>query len=339
MNLKLRDEEAFWAEVQNRPRPAVEADTDMITAEEVANKFNRLERGVVPLGCTHLVAFIDVHAELLYYTVLAAANDFSAAIVDYGCWPEQRRAYFHKREAKPTIRETTHKTSLAGSLYAALELLTASLLDREWRREGGGVVRIERCLIDANWGKSTDTVYLFCRQSARSALLLPSHGHFFGPTAAPLSSYQDRDGEVGGLNWRVRPSQKRVARNVLWDSLWWKSFSVDRWHTPMGEKGGLALFGDKPALHRLYAEHLSSEKRTELEAKGGRKVDFWEQLPARENHWFDCTVGCLVAASIQGADLFSKPRPNAGARKWSQVQEEKRRKRQGPDRGGRPPMR
>jgi len=41
-------------------------------------------------------------------------------------------------------------------------------------------MRIERCLIDANWGLSTDVVYQFCRQSRHSAIVMPSHGRFVG---------------------------------------------------------------------------------------------------------------------------------------------------------------
>jgi len=36
----------------------------------------------------------------------------------------------------------------------------------------------------------------------------------------------------------------------------------------------------------------------------GRTVDEWKLRPAAtENHWFDCLVGCAVAASMQGVTL------------------------------------
>ena len=37
----------------------------------------------------------------------------------------------------------------------------------------------------------------------------------------------------------------------------------------------------------------------------GRRVDEWEAIPDRDNHWFDCLVGCAAAAAIQGARLES----------------------------------
>ncbi len=36
----------------------------------------------------------------------------------------------------------------------------------------------------------------------------------------------------------------------------------------------------------------------------GRTVDEWKMRPeARDNHWWDCTVGCAVAASMCGCVL------------------------------------
>src|SRR5262249_19589430 len=41
MNLKLRDEAAFFAEYQNEPLPEVAVDANELTADQIANKFNR----------------------------------------------------------------------------------------------------------------------------------------------------------------------------------------------------------------------------------------------------------------------------------------------------------
>jgi hypothetical protein len=71
----------------------------------------------------------------------------------------------------------------------------------------------------------------------------------------------------------------------------------------MGDRGCLSLFGDKPDLHRLFAEHLTAEYRVKTEGRG-RTVDEWKMRPERsDNHWLDCLVGCAVAASMQGVVL------------------------------------
>ena len=62
MNLKFRDEAAFFAEYQNEPLLEEAGDGDLMTADQVAAKFNRLRRGEVPIGGNHLTMFIDVQA-------------------------------------------------------------------------------------------------------------------------------------------------------------------------------------------------------------------------------------------------------------------------------------
>jgi hypothetical protein len=305
MNLKLQDEAAFFAEYQNEPLPAETAADDELTADQIAAKFNRMKRGEVPVGCDHVTAFIDVQANLLFWVVAAWEDDFTGYVLGYGTWPDQKRAYFTLRDARLTLAAATPTGGLEGAIYAGLEALTTDLLGRPWRRDDGADLRIERCLIDANWGSSTDVVYQFCRQSAHAGIVLPSHGRFVGASSQPFSEYKRRPGDRIGFNWRMPNVQgKRAVRHALFDTNFWKSFVHARLAVPMGEKGCLSLFGDKPDSHRLFAEHLTAEYRVKTEGRG-RTVDEWKMRPERsDNHWLDCLVGTAVAASIQGAVLF-----------------------------------
>ncbi len=109
-------------------------------------------------------------------------------MIDYGCYPDQQRPYFTLREARQTLSSEATGTGLEGSIYAGLESLTSKLLDREWQRDDGAAMRIGRCLIDANWGQSTDVVYQFCRQSKHAAVIIPSHGRFVAHRVCRLAS-------------------------------------------------------------------------------------------------------------------------------------------------------
>jgi hypothetical protein len=305
MNLRLQDEAAFFAEYQNEPLPAETAADDELTADQIAAKFNRMKRSEVPVGCDHITAFIDVQANLLFWVVAAWEDDFTGYVLDYGTWPDQKRAYFTLRDARLTLAAATPTGGLEGAIYAGLDALTTDLLGRPWRRDDGADLRVERCLIDANWGSSTDVVYQFCRQSAHAGIVLPSHGRFVGASSQPFSEYKRRPGDRVGFNWRIPNVQgKRAVRHALYDTNFWKSFVHARLAVPMGEKGCLSLFGDKAETHRLFAEHVTAEYRVKTEGRG-RTVDEWKLRPERgDNHWFDCLVGCAVAASIQGAVLF-----------------------------------
>jgi len=304
MNLKLQDEAAFFAEYQNEPLPEETAEAEELTADQIAGKLNRMKRCEVSIGCNHLTMFIDVQASLLFFVVAAWEDDFTGYVIDYGTFPDQKRSYFTLRDARLTLTVATKAGGLEGAIYAGLETLTKDYLGREWRRDDGAMFRVERCLIDANWGSSTDIVYQFCRQSAHAGIVLPSHGRFVGASSQPFSEYKRKPGDRVGLNWRMPNVQgKRAVRHAIYDTNYWKSFVYARLAVAMGDRGCLSLFGDKPEQHRLLSEHLTAEYRVKTEGRG-RTVDEWKQRPERgDNHWFDCLVGCAVAASIQGVIL------------------------------------
>ena len=312
MNLRLdRGDVAFWAEYQNEPLPEEHADDELLTAEQIAAKVNGMRRGEIPLACTHLTMFIDVQQKALFWLVAAWEDDFTGYVVDYGTEPDQKSAYFTLRDMRYTLAMAAPRAGLEGALYAGLERLVDSKLGREWRRDDGALVRIDRCLIDANWGQSTDVVYQFCRQSRFASVVLPSHGRYVGASSIPFSEYKRKRGERVGLNWRIpMVTGKRAIRHALFDTNYWKSFVHARLAVPMGDPGCLSLFGRKSDTHRLLAEHLTSEYRVKTEGRG-RTVDEWKlRLDGLDNHWLDGLVGCAVAASIQGAVLFgteSKP--------------------------------
>ena len=182
--------------------------------------------------------------------------------------------------------------------------LTEAYLSRRWRRDDGAELRIERCLIDANWGQSTDVVYQFCRQSGHAAVLLPSHGRYVGASSVPFSEYKKKRGDRVGHHWRIPNVRgRRQVRHVVIDTNYWKSFIHSRLAVAMGDPGGLSIFGRRPNDHQLLADHVTAEYRVRTEARG-RVVDEWKlRIGNSDNHWFDCLVGCAVAASIQGAVL------------------------------------
>ena len=96
----------------------------------------------------------------------------------------------------------------------------------------------------------------------------------------------------------------------------------------MGDRGCLSLYGDRPDLHRLLAEHLTAEYRVRTEGRG-RTVDEWKLRPERgDNHWLDCLVGCCVGASMQGAALLGTDRcaqPQRARVSFSKLQQKQRR--------------
>ncbi len=304
MNLKFQDEIAFAAEYQNDPLPEDTGGEEILSIDAICAKINGLPHNKVPLACDRITLFIDVQKALLFYVVTAWAGNFTGSVIDYGSWPDQHRREFSLADANPTIQSEFPRAGLEGGLYAALTALTDDLLGREWEREDGAVLKIERALIDANWGQSTDLVYEFCRESRFAGVVLPSHGRYVGASSKPMTEYRKQPGDRLGFNWMM-PSvaKKRAVRHVIYDSNFWKSFVHARLAVAIGDKGSLTLYGRIPGVHQLLAEHLTAEYRVKTSGRG-RTVDEWKLKPEHhDNHWLDCLAGCAVCGSMLGCTL------------------------------------
>ena len=304
MNLKFQDEQAFQSEYQNDPLPDDTADDSLLSVDEICAKINGLARRRVPLKCDRLTMFVDVQKALLFYVVIAWAEDFTGAVIDYGSWPDQHRHEYSLADANPSIQTLFPKAGFEGALYAALSALTDECLGREWEREDGAVLKIERALVDANWGQSTDVVYQFCRQSSHPGVILPSHGRYVGASSKPMTEYRKQQGDRLGFNWMIpNVAGKRAIRHVIYDTNYWKSFIHARLAVPVGDKGSLTLYGRIPGAHQLFAEHLTAEYRVKTQGRG-RTVDEWKLKPqSHDNHFLDCVAGCAVCGSMLGASL------------------------------------
>jgi hypothetical protein len=193
--------------------------------------------------------------------------------------------------------------SFEAALYKSLGFLINDLCEKEWKRTDGALLKPGRCIIDANWGISTDVVYQFCRQSSHSGILLPGHGRYVGASSISFAGLRRRPGDRRGLNWYMRKGEKRSIRHVAYDANFWKSFVHSRLKVPIGDNGSLTVFGNRPEFHRNFSGHLTAEFFVKTQGRE-RTVDEWKLRPeASDNHWFDCLAGCAVGASVLGAAL------------------------------------
>ena len=305
MNIYIRDKETFYAEYQNEPMPDDTGDADRITCRQIWDRMNNRPRGEVPIKADLTTLFIDVQKNLLYWMVCAWAEDFTGWIIDYGAFPDQRRRNFSLKNANPTYSSRYPGSGLEGAIYAALKDLCGDLLSRPWRREDGAELHIERAYIDSGWGRSTDAVFQFCRESQFAAILLPSKGQGITAAQRPFSEYRRNQGDKIGFNWMIpNVRKKRTIRYVLYDTNFWKSFYRERLLTAQGDPGSLTVYGNDEEHHRNLAEQLSSEI-SEPTTGRGRRVDVWKALPGRDNHWLDCLVGNYVAANEKGGCMLT----------------------------------
>ncbi len=305
MNKKLDDEYAFWAECQNEPLDDSSGDELELTPTEIMQRLNGLDRHEIPEDAEILTSFIDVQGKLLYYKTVAWSSKFDGWVIDYGAFPDQKRQYFTLRDAKRTLGRWKPGQKQEAQLFAGLRELTDELCGKEYQRADGSPMRMNLCMIDANWKPSNPIIHKVIRSSSYAQQLMPSRGRFYSASAQTIAEREKKRGERKGLNWVIGAAKAGRVRECTWDTNFWKSFFRARLAGALGSPSSLTLFG-KPGTgnrHRMLAEQLTSERRIETEARG-RRVDEWKlKKPGLDNHLLDCGVGCAVAASIVGAAM------------------------------------
>lgn len=305
VNLMLRDRAAFFAEYQNEPVEEQTKNERLPMADEICRKVNGIERGELAVEWSHITAMIDVQQDVLFWVVCGWADNFSGGVLDYGTFPDQGRNYFRISELSTTLRNRFKGMSAEAAIYAGLGELTNELCSRQFRRQDGTALKIDRLLIDE--GYQTEVIHQFCRATPHNAIVMPSKG--FGVKAGnkPLNEYEKRPGDRPGLHCRITTAAGRTVRHLLIDTNQWKSFVFSRIAAPMGGSGCLSLFGREPSRHRMFADHLKAESCVKTFGRG-REVTEWTLKPGRpDNHWFDCIVGATCAASMMGCSLTGEP--------------------------------
>lgn len=301
MNIYLRDPQAFASEYQNQPLEEDLSGEVYWIASEIAQKVNGYDRRQVPEDAQLLTSFIDVQRRLLYWMVVAWADEFTGWIIDYGTFPEQRRKTFIAQRVSNTL-EKKYKAKFEVALRQGLIDTTDQIIGRIYPRDDGSGARVQRLAIDAAWGESTHIIRSFIRESKNGGMMLPSFGKSVGAKGRPISAWQKKKGEWRGLECTIPPAKGRIIRHLMYDTNFWKSQAMRRLSSPIGETGCVTIYGGMNHRHGFLAEHLAAEKPRDIEDKlSGRIVTEWAPPPGvTENHWFDCFVGNCVLANTMG---------------------------------------
>lgn len=305
MNLYLRDKDSFYSEYQNEPIDDSGGVAERLTVARVWEKMDGAARNEIPAWADWLTMYVDVQKRLLYYVVAAVGRDFTARVVDYGSWPGQSRRYWTLNDAMPNFDTVYRGKSLESAIYAAIDELVGGKLEQKWRTEDGREMELAHVAVDSAWGQSTKTVYRVCRdlQKKHGMRVIAARGRGITAAQKPFTEYRKEQGVRIGENWRVFKVRGAANTRILEiDTNWWKSFLRQRILSPKDESGTWTVWGEDEELHRMFAEHLSSEQSVTTSSEW-RVVDIWSLIPGRENHLFDCAVGTMALASWCGASL------------------------------------
>jgi len=310
MNILIDDgEEAFWAECQNKPKRQVVPSTSVkSTRDEIKQSCIYIPRSIVPLEATRLVAFSDVHKNLLYWVTMAAGPGLRH-VVEYGTWPPQSDRYFSLDLAKNTIGDRFPDLSMKEAVQAAVTELATELIGRHWRGQTpGSIFSINRQAFDCNWGPTEKNVKKAIRNHVHRGILIASHGRAVPARDRHMDEWQRKPGEEKGPAWIRKKQTTKAVEMVLWDTNDWKTNTHIALSTPNESEETLTIFEGTDSDHELFFDHVLGESDALVVSR--RAVNEWKLKPGAENHYFDCLVGCMVLASLELEGKAQKPPRN-----------------------------
>ncbi len=322
-NLLLKLKDAFWKECQNQPKSDDETE-DLLTVDAIAAKVSGFGRGCIPPTANLLTAFIDVHDKLLYWLVLATdTRTFTCHVIDYGAWPEQRTAYFNMSGVSKTLAKVYPKAGREGRTRKGLFDLTNHIATRRYTMPDGTTeLPVKLIGLDAAW--ETRVVQNVALESPHSSRLLPRFGRGINAEDAPFEAWKPKPGERRGIGWKIRPAEGG-GRYALIDTNYWKNFTHSRLAMAGGDPGSLELFRplrNSRSTHRMFAEHCRAERRVESKTNE-RSLQVWKEKTNKpDNHLFDCLVGAICMAGVDGAALTEHQttrRPRRKARRKTSI--------------------
>ena len=308
MNWHFDNAEAFAAEGQNEPIKTASDEIEELTATDIGDKTNSLSRRVVPLGAQRITAFIDVQGKMLFWLVVAWTDDFGGHVLDYGSFPDQKRSVFTLADAKRTLGHVFPGSSEESRIYEGLTALANDILGTTYHRPDGVQMAVDRCFVDSGW--QTETVYKWCRESNWRDVVTPSKGRAVKASNAPMSEFKSREGERIGHYWMQTTigRGRAPARLVQIDTNYWKTQAYRKLKLGRADKGTLTVFGEPHQHPTLFAQWLSEKPHPVRSETNGRVVWEWRTIPGRDNHWWDCLVGAMAAASFAGV-VVSQAQP------------------------------
>jgi hypothetical protein len=314
MNKWSDNETMFFSEYQNEPLEKA-SETLIVPAKTIRTRLNGMERRMIPMDTQVITAFCDVHKDLIYYMVAAWSGDFTGYVLDYGVFPEQTRANFSRNDQSlMTLRRRFGEQRSDGAIAAGLEFLLHQLMQECYTMhedsEKQEINRIDKILIDS--GYKPHVVESVITKIGSPVHVRPSLGIGVGAKQTPMQHWGQQSHHAHlplnagkgkscrvGHFWIEEKLQKRVYRTIKGDVNYWKSAVHDAFSLRSGERGAITFWGSNPEAHRMVSEHMVAESVVLVEANS-RKVNEWSNPFTRDNHWFDCLVGCMIAASTCG---------------------------------------
>ena len=263
-------------------------DLEEVIELNISNAVYIYKRGVIPEWADIITFGADVHAKLLYWSLVAWAMDGTCHVVDYGRIENPHKDHGQEEAVRLGLVDLN------------------ALATSAWPQNGKSHQKqISGGLVDARW--LPDVVV-----SAVKPPLYPVQGFsafanfkkFRGRYQKPRGVTQEVK-QLGDGWHKVRRKTEKGTRYVgfVVDSDDAKSFVHRRLATPQGQPGAMTFFSTtEPDGHKEFLDHLTSERQV---LKKGiiiwvEAVDPVTGQKRTQNHWLDCMGYAAMAARAAG---------------------------------------
>lgn len=297
MTVSILQPDYFRCEMQQKGAAPASGAVQLV-AEDLVKRLSGVDRGDVPPQASYLTAFVDSSDHVLWWMVCGWQKDFTGWVVDYGTWPDQGRQQFYKSDLQRMLEHELAGASWEEAFVNAHNKLDEFLLGRSWPVVGGPSREIDLLLKDWSDGGQKRLIESQVNASPYKARIRPSKGFAPKPGKKPVHLYGDAKlDRHTGSHWVERRTEQPFS--IQFDANVFKNNVARRLRTIVGAPSALLLPGGDEAALGLLAEHLTAEVAKPLIYDGTPGI-VYEQLPGRDNDWFDTLVGCAVGASVLG---------------------------------------
>jgi hypothetical protein len=255
--------------------------------------------------------------DILTYVLMASPNVLQPLIVDYGTFPKQPGLFSKRNLSLPLKTIYPDCNDYRDILYRASKDLIAELANREYIREDGIRVHINKIGIDIKYEETYITRAIV--ESEYRSLILPCSGVGLGPDDELLHEKNRPDAIVTYENCYIEPNKSRTLDVLHFDSNYFKTELHRGFNLEAGMKGSICLFGKEyngetvsEGRHLAFGDHCNAERpiRKIGKKKGKTRIVWEEKMHQADNEFGDNAHNCLAILITEGIKIDIDPTPS-----------------------------
>lgn len=278
-----RGEHVFASEYQGQPKDRVAASW-VLEPEQVAARLSRVERGVVPDGCTIVTLGADVNLYGIHWVVGAYSPEAAGFVLDYGKYPSGDAPLWSEKAPY------TEEAAIVAGIHAVCDDVLGR---RVYRAKTGERIIPAAACFDAGY-----------KRDAVAMATVPMRGRYgmcqiFPIRALSTKGYRPLNAQRKGDGWHLGEFGRH--RCMYCNADVWRERMQRGFLLPVGSPQSLSLYGDIQSVHAHLAEHIAAERIVDV-LTGDKlgMVYVWALLPGRKNDLADALTYSCAASSYCG---------------------------------------